>query len=238
MELDVLVFAAHPDDAELSMGGTIHKLAVNGKRIGIVDLCEGELGTRGNVETRKQEATDASKILKLTVRENLGLPDGEIRRSKEYVKAVVREIRKYKPKIIFAPFPNDRHPDHIGTSQIVKEAMFFSGVNKFETEINGIVQNPYRPNKLFYYMQTFEFKPSFIVDISQNMDSKMDAVRAYKTQFYDPNSNEPETFISNPLFIQHLETRAKYYGFLIRKLYGEPFYSEEDIELDVISLLQ
>ena len=238
MNLDVLVFAAHPDDAELSMGGTIAKLSNNGFKVGIIDLTKGELGTRGSAETRRDEANKASAILKVHHRENLGLRDGSIKFNEDYLKKIILCIRKYQPKIIFVPYFNDRHPDHIGASQLVKEAMFFSGLPKIVTEENNKIQIPYRPQKLFYYMQTYEFKPSFVVDISETFETKMKAVRAYETQFHNPENTEPETFISKPIFLKYLEARAQVFGFKIGKDYGEPFFSEEEIELDIVSFIK
>lgn len=236
MNLDVLIFAAHPDDAELSMGGTIAKLVTNNKKVGIIDMTRGEMGTRGTVETRADESAKASKILGISYRENLDLIDGNVKFSQENLKKVVSAIRKHKPKIVFGPYKNDRHPDHIGAHQLVKEAMFFSGAAKFETISEKNVQENFRPERVFYYMQTYEFEPSFIVDISDTFDLKMKAVRAYSTQFYDPESSEPETFISSPRFIRYVEARATVFGFQIGKDYGEPFYSEEKIELNLASL--
>src|SRR3989339_851380 len=238
MILDVLIFAAHPDDAELSMGGTIAKLTSAGIKVGIIDLSKGELGTRGSAETRKKEAQTAGEILRIEVRENLELKDGSLKFNDEYLKKIITRIRKYQPKIIFAPYFNDRHPDHIGTSQLVKEAMFFSGLAKINTEDNERIQMPFRPQKLFYYMQTYDFKPAFIYDISETFENKMKAVFAYGTQFHNPESKEPETFISQPIFIQFLEARAKYFGFKIGKNYGEAFFSEEELELDISGLLK
>lgn len=238
MQLDILIFAAHPDDAELSMGGTIAKLSSSGLKVGITDLSKGELGTRGSVETRKIEANNASAILKIAHRENLGFRDGSIRYNEEYLKKIISQIRKHQPKIIFAPYFNDRHPDHIGASQLVKEAFFFSGLLKIVTEDNDRIQNPFRPQKLFYYMQTYEFKPTFIVDISDTFDIKMKAVYAYETQFHNPNSAEPETFISHPNFLKYLEARARVYGFKIGKDYGEAFFCEEEIEYNLLSMLK
>lgn len=237
MNLDVVVFAAHPDDAELSMGGTIAKLSQNNLRVGIIDFTRGELGTRGSADTRQKEAFQAAIHLKVALRENLHIPDGEINLSKENLLHAVMTIRKYKPKIIFAPFFNDRHPDHISVSKIVKKAFFYSGLSKLKTFIKETPQEAYRPQKLYYYMQTYTFIPSFIVDISDTFDLKMKAVRAYDTQFYNPNSTEPETFISQPGFIKFIESRAQFYGFKIGKDYGEPFYCEESIELDLVSTL-
>ncbi len=234
MDLDVLIFASHPDDAELAMGGTIAKFVKNDKKVGIIDLSAGEMGTRGTVETRSKETEEASKILGIQVRENLGLPDGQLKINNEFVEAVITQIRRYKPSVIFAPYFNDRHPDHIGTSRIVKEAFFFSGLTKIETEFDGEPQKPFRPDKIFYYMQYYEFTPSFIFDISETLDQKMKAMQAYGTQFFNEKRKleEPETFISQMNFIKFIEARARYFGFKIGKEYGEPFYSEEEIEHD------
>lgn len=238
MELDILVFAAHPDDAELSMGGTIAKLTSANFKVGVIDLSKGELGTRGSIDTRKEEAQKASQILKLTVRENLGFKDGSLKLCDEYLISTITKIRKYRPKYVFAPYFNDRHPDHIGTSQLVKEAFFFSGLPKIVTEDNDKIQTPFRPKKLFYFMQMYEFKPTFIVDISSTFDTKMKSIHAFETQFHNPESVEPETFISQPNFLKYLEARAKIYGFKIGKDYGEPFYCEEEIEYDLSRLLK
>ncbi len=179
MNLDVLIFAAHPDDAELSMGGTIAKLTSSGIKVGIVDLTRGELGTRGTSETRQQEAFNAAIALKIAVRENLEMPDGSIMNTKENLMKVIVEIRKYKPKIIFAPYFNDRHPDHIDASQLIKRAMFSTGLSKVKTSDKEVPQNHFRPQKLFYYMQTYTFEPTFIVDISDTYEMKMKAVEVF-----------------------------------------------------------
>lgn len=231
MELDVLILTAHPDDAELSIGGTVAKFTKAGYKVGIADMTKGELGTRGTDEIRAKEAADATKILGVQVRENLGVPDGKVKPTEENLQKVIEVVRKYRPKIMLAPYFNDRHPDHIGAGTLAKEAMFFAGLPKIETELNGIKQEAYRPKKLFYFMMTYEFEPSFIVDISDTFETKMNSIRAFKSQFHDPNSDEPETFISKPGFIKFLESRSQYYGFKIRKDYGEPFYCEEDIEI-------
>ncbi|MGE5398929.1 MAG: bacillithiol biosynthesis deacetylase BshB1 [Ignavibacteriales bacterium] len=237
MNLDALVFAAHPDDAELAMGGTIAKLTKNELKVGIIDFTRGELGTRGSAEIRQKEAFQAAICLKAAIRENLHIPDGGISVSKENITRVVMCLRKYKPKIIFAPYFNDRHPDHIDVSTIVKRAMFSAGLEKIKTFDKEKKQDAYRPQKLFYYMQTYAFTPSFIVDVSDSFEDKMKAVRAYSTQFFNPKSVEPETFISQPNFMKFVESRAQLYGFKIGKDYGEPFYCEEDIELNPVDLL-
>ena len=239
MNLDVIVFAAHPDDAELSMGGTILKLTNNKYRVGVVDLTRGEMGTRGSEQTRKKEAEKAAKILKLKVRDNLSIPDGDIRLTDDNLKKVISVIRKYKPKIIFAPYMNDRHTDHIDASALIKRAMFKSGLTKYKTVDGKYDQKPYRPVKLYYFMQTYSFEPSFVVDITDTFDGKMKSVYAYKTQVYNPGnkkSNEPETFISTPEFIGYIEARAKSYGFKIGKKYAEPFFTEEIVEMNLDGL--
>ncbi len=237
MNLDILVFAAHPDDAELSMGGTIAKFTESSFKVGVIDLTQGEMGTRGSAELRKIEAADAAKILKISVRENLLIPDGDIQISNENINKVVVMMRKYCPGLVFAPYFNDRHPDHIHTSDLIKEAMFVSGLSKVKTFEGENAQAVFRPSKLFYYMQTYTFQPSFIVDITDSFDKKMNSVRAFKTQFHNPDSNEPETFISKPEFIDFVESRAKYFGFQIGKKFGEPFYSEVNIELSINDML-
>lgn len=237
MNLDILVFAAHPDDAELSMGGTIAKFTSQNLKVGIIDFTRGELGTRGTADTRQKEAFQAAISLKVALRENLNIPDGNILRNQENLMKVVMEIRKYRPKIIFAPYFNDRHPDHIDASVLVKKAMFSSGLPKVRTFDKEVSQPAFRPSKLFYYMQTYTFEPSFIVDISKHFETKMKAVRAFGTQFYDPKSAEPETFISSPKFLDYIDSRAKFYGFQIGKDYGEPFFCEDKIEFDFEGLL-
>ena len=238
MNLDVLIFTAHPDDAELAMGGTIALMTSGDIKVGVIDLSQGEMSTRGTLETRRQETAKATEILGITLRDNLKLPDGNLQAEDKYIRDVVRCIRKYRPSIIFGPFYEDRHPDHEGVSRIVKSAMFFSGAGKYTTIENEKEQTAYRPSKLFYYMQAYKFKPSFIVDISEHFETKMKSVYAYKTQFYDPSSTEPSTYISDPKFVKYLEARSRFYGFQIGKEYGEPFFSEEDVELDIINLLK
>lgn len=238
MNLDVLVFAAHPDDAELAMGGTIANLTKNNIKVGIIDLTKGELGTRGTAETRQREAFNAAIVLKIAVRENLEIPDGDIKNTRENLMKVIITLRKYKPKIIFAPYFNDRHPDHIDASNLIKRAMFSSGLAKIKTFDKEVPQNHFRPEKLYYYMQTYTFDPTFIFDISDTFETKMKAVECYSTQFHNPKSLEPETFISKPGFINYIKSRAEFYGFAIGKSYGEPFFCEEKIELDHLSIFK
>ncbi len=238
MKLDILIFSAHPDDAELSMGGTIARFTAEGKKVGVVDLTKGEMSTRGNIKIRAKETGAANKILKLKVRENLGLKDGNITLSDSSLKEVVRKIRKYKPSIVFAPYLNDRHPDHIDASNLIKRAVFNSGLKKFITITDSKSQPHYRPEKIFYYMQTYIFNPSFIVDITNYFDTKIKAVKAFKSQFHNSKLKEEDTFISRPEFLEYVEARAKFYGFQIGKRYGEPFYCEETINYDFSDLLR
>lgn len=238
MNLDVLIFGAHPDDAELAMGGTIALLTKSELKVGIIDLTRGELGTRGTAETRQQEAFNAAISLKVAVRENLEMSDGDIKNSKENLMKVIIAIRKYKPKIVFAPYFNDRHPDHIDASHLIKRAMFSTGLSKIKSFDKEVPQNHYRPEKLFYYMQTYTFEPSFIVDISETFDLKMKAIECYSTQFHNPKSKEPETFISSPEFLNYIKSRAEFYGFSIGKKFGEAFFCEEKIQYDLVNLFR
>ena len=238
MKLDVLIFAAHPDDAELSMGGTIVRFTSIGLKVGVVDLTKGEMSTRGNLKIRAMETAAASKILKLKMRENLDLKDGSISSTELSLKKTVTLIRMYNPKIVFAPYFNDRHPDHIDASSLAKRAVFKSGLEKFKTTNSGKSQSPFRPQKIFYYMQTYLFLPSVIIDISEHFEYKMKAVLAYKSQFHNPSLKKEDTFISRPGFLEYVEARAKFYGFQIGKRYGEPFYCEEEIELDLLCLFK
>lgn len=237
MNLDALIFAAHPDDAEIGMGGTIAKLTKNNFKVGIIDLTRGELGTRGTEATRQKEAFQAAIILKAAIRDNLHIPDGKVITTRENMLKVVMSIRKYKPSVIFAPYKNDRHPDHIATSELVKQAYFYSGVNKIKTFDKDSMQQSFRPKKLYYYMQAYQFEPSFIVDISDTFEIKMNAIKAFETQFYNPKQTDPETFISSPEFLKYIESRSQIYGFKINKKYGEPFFTEEGVEVSLETLM-
>jgi len=238
MNLDVIVFAAHPDDAEIGMGGTIARLTYNNFKVGIIDLTRGELGTRGTPEIRDKEASEAGAILKLALRENFHIPDGNIKDNNEHLVKIITAIRKYRPKIIFAPYYYDRHPDHIESSKIIKKAFFQSGLVKLQTKDNNTSQEAYRPSHLYYYMQTYTFEPTFIINISDYFEIKMKAVKAFKSQFHNPHSQDKETFISRPEFVWYLESRAGYFGFQIGCKYGEAFYCDEKTEMDIISLLK
>ncbi len=235
-KLDILVFAAHPDDAELSCGGTIARFVSLGKKTGIVDLTQGELGTRGSPAIRQAETRRASEVLGISTRLNLKLEDGNIQNTPQNRLKVIQVIRSYRPEIIFLPYPNDRHPDHIHASILVKESAFYSGLSKLKSVQDKKVQQSYRPLKLIYYMQTYTFEPSFIIDITNDFDTKIKAVECYSSQFYNKYSGEPETFISDKKFLEYLEARAKFYGFMAGVKYGEPFYSEEKLNLNPLAL--
>ena len=236
-QLDFIFFGSHPDDVELSCGGTLIKLVESGAKAGIIDLTKGEYSTRGSIKTRSNEAKNACKILGVKIRENLGIKDTNIENTVQNRLKIIKSIRKYKPKIIFLPYPSDRHPDHIHSSLIIKESAFFSGLAKLKTKYNGKTQKHHRPSKMFYYMQTYTFEPSFIVDITKQFESKMKAVKCYNSQFYNKNVKGPATFISDNKFIEYIEARAAFYGFQIGVKYGEPFYVEEKLKIDPFQLL-
>lgn len=231
MKLDILAFAAHPDDVELSCGGTIIKQVKLGYKVGVVDLTQGELGSRGTAETRKIEATNSSKILGLSVRENLKMADGFFEISQENKLKIVQIIRKYQPKVVFANSINDRHPDHGRASELVSEACFLAGLAKIITTENGLTQKAYRPEVIYHYIQDYYIKPDFIVDVSDFIDLKIESVKAYKTQFFDPNSLEPPTPISGEDFFEFLKARSREFGRLIQREFGEGFTVEKPLEI-------
>lgn len=224
LKLDVLVLAAHPDDAEISCGGTIAKHVALGYEVGIVDFTRGELGTRGTPELRAREAEDAARILKVSVRDNLGLKDGFFQNDPEHQLTVVKAIRKYKPDVVLANAVYDRHIDHGKGASLAYDACFLSGLAKVETtDGEGRKQAPWRPTAVYHCIQSLYIKPDFIVDISDHFDVKMQAVRAFRSQFYDPESHEPETYISSPSFLRMLEARAIEFGHVIGTRYGEGY---------------
>jgi bacillithiol biosynthesis deacetylase BshB1 len=229
MKLDILVFATHPDDAELGCAGTLLIEKLNGKKIGIIDLTQGELGTRGTAETRKQEAAEASKILQLDVRGNLGMADGFFKNDEEHQRKIITAIRKYQPEIIFCNAPKDRHPDHGRGAKLVEDATFLSGLRKIETKENGAIQEVWRPGYVFNFIQDTYLNPSFVIDISPVMEKKMNALKAFNTQFHNPGLNEPQTYISGPDFLESVIYRAKMFGKMIGVEYAEGFISEKMI---------
>ncbi|MGM0547461.1 MAG: bacillithiol biosynthesis deacetylase BshB1 [Bacteroidota bacterium] len=225
MKLDVLALSAHPDDTELCCGGTLAALVNQGKKVGVVDFTQGEMGSRGTPEKRLQEAKKASEIIGLQVRENLGLPDTELESNREYQKKIIRQIRKYQPHICLVGAPSDRHPDHGNGTQLALDAIFFSGLTKLKTvDEQGDPQKRWRPSHVLHFMQDRPFEPDIVFDISKTFETKKKALLAFETQFnvQDPG-DEPETYISNQQFFEGIEARARHYGHLIGATYGEPF---------------
>lgn len=227
MKTDILAFGAHPDDVELGCGGTIAKLVSEGKTCVIVDLTRGELGTRGTDQTRKEEATEAAKILGVAARENLGLKDGFLVNTEEYQMELIKMIRKYKPEIVLANAIDDRHPDHAKAAKLESDACFLSGLRKIETVLNGEVQEVWRPKQIYHYIQWKDVKPEFVIDISEHLDKKIEACMAFKSQFYDPKSTEPETPITSKDFYESLTYRAQDLGRLSGVTYAEGFTTEK-----------
>ena len=231
MKLDILAIGAHPDDVELGCGGTLAKMISENKKVGILDLTEGELGTRGTAITRKSEAEEAGKILSIAYRENLKFRDGFFKNDDTHQIELIKIIRKYKPDIVLANAVNDRHPDHGKAAKLVYDACFLSGLLKIQTSYNGVTQDTWRPKHIFNYIQWNEEKPDFIIDISHFLDKKIEACMAYKTQFYDPNSLEPNTPITSINFKKSIIYRAENLGRLIGCDAGEGFTSQKWIGL-------
>ena len=226
MKLDVLAFGAHPDDVELGCGGTIAKEVAQGKKIGIIDLTRGELGTRGTAETRDEEAFNAAKILGVSLRTNMKFNDGFFINNKVHQLAIIKMIRKYQPEIILCNAIDDRHIDHGKGSKLVSDACFLSGLLKIETKEDGILQKPWRPKQVYHYIQWKNLEPDIVIDVSGFVDKKMEAVLAYKTQFYDANSKEPQTPISSKNFTDSIVYRARDLGRLVGVEYAEGFTVE------------
>ncbi len=231
MKLDILAFSAHPDDIEISCGGTIIKQIQLGKNVGIVDLTQGELGTRGSADLRLIESNKASKLLGLSIRENLKMEDGFFDDSKKNKLKIVSAIRKYKPDVVLANSIYDRHPDHGRGSKLVSDSCFLAGLSKVLTFEDNESQNAWRPKTIYHYIQDYYIKPDFIVDISDVINHKIDCIQAYKTQFWDPQSNEPETPISGIEFFDFIKARAREYGRLINTEFAEGFTVEKPLKL-------
>lgn len=234
MKLDILAFGAHPDDIELSCSGTLAKEVANGRKVGVVDLTRGELGTRGSAETRDKEAAEASKILGLSVRENLKFKDGFFVNNEEHQLEIIRMLRKYRPEIVFCNAINDRHIDHGKGSSLVSDACFLSGLLKIETKEEGSTQKPWRPKLVYHYIQWKNITPDIVVDITGFMDVKMKSVRAYKTQFFNKDSSEPDTPISSDNFYDSITYRARDLGRLIGTDHAEGFTVERYPAVDSI----
>jgi bacillithiol biosynthesis deacetylase BshB1 len=232
MKLDILAFGAHPDDVELSCGGTLAKEIALGKKVGIIDLTRGELGTRGSAELRDKEASNAKEILGVHVRENLGFADGFFLNDKTHQLEIIKMLRKYQPEIVLCNAIDDRHIDHPKGSKLVSDASFLSGLLKIETELDGAVQDKWRPKQVYHYIQWKNIEPDFVVDITGYMDIKVAAVKAYGSQFYDPKSNEIETPITSKNFIDSIIYRAQDLGRLIGVNAAEGFTVERYVAVD------
>jgi len=225
MSVDVLAIGSHPDDIEISCGGTVASLVKQGYKVALADVTQGEMGTRGTKEIRAKEAKSAAKILGATSRHNFEIPDGNIEVNQTNLRKVISLIRELQPKILLIPYSVERHPDHVHTHLLCKEAWFYAGLRKITTTLNGKTQEPYRPHNYFEYMQWHHFTPTFIVDISDTFETKMKAIRAHESQLHNPKSKEPETRLTRPDFLERIETDDKFYGQRIGVKYGEPFYS-------------
>ncbi|MEP7145622.1 MAG: bacillithiol biosynthesis deacetylase BshB1 [bacterium] len=226
-KLDVLFFGSHPDDVELNCGGMVLSLTGSGRRVGIADLTRGELSTRGDPASRKKETDKASQLLRLSYRENLKIQDGNIEINQINRDKVISVIRKSRPEIIFAPYPHDRHPDHINAGNLIRESFFYSGLEKIKT-----AHVHYRPAKIYYYRNAYDIPVSFIYNVSKEFLKKLEVLKCYSSQFYGSDRDEPETFISTKLFDREIESRARHFGFKIGVEFGEPYYSDEEIKVD------
>ncbi|ALJ04200.1 bacillithiol biosynthesis deacetylase BshB1 [Pseudalgibacter alginicilyticus] len=233
MKLDILAFGAHPDDVELGCGATLAKEIAKGKKVGIIDLTRGELGTRGTAETRDKEATEAAKILGVLIRENLKFADGFFINDRNHQLEIIKMIRKYQPDLVICNAIDDRHIDHGKGSKLVSDACFLSGLIKIETKTDqNIVQVPWRPKQVYHYIQWKNIEPDFVVDVTGYVDKKVASVMAYKTQFFDVNSKEPETPISNKNFTDSVVYRLRDLGRLIGVEHAEGFSVERYIAVD------
>jgi len=237
MKLDLLAFGVHPDDIELSCAGVLLAEKLTGKKTGAIDLTQGELGTRGSAAIRQQEAAAAAKILQLDVRENLAMADGFFQNDEINKRKVIVAIRKYQPEIILCNAPEDRHPDHARSAQLVEDATFLSGLRKIETFYNGQPQERWKPKYVFNYIQDRYLEPDFVIDISAVMDKKIEAIQAYGTQFYNPNHDEPATYISTPDFLDSIVYRGKMMGKMIGVQYAEGFISKKMIGFNSFNAL-
>lgn len=235
MKLDILAIGAHPDDIELGCSGTIITEIRNGKKVGIADLTQGELGTRGSAETRAQEAADAARIMGVSVRENLKLPDGFFENNPESQLKLIKVIRKYQPEIVLANALEDRHPDHGRGARLIADSAFFAGLRKIETrDDNGNLQEAWRPKFVFHYIQDRYLEPNFVVDISAVFEERMKAIAAYTTQFYNTSNKTeddetPQSYISTPEFLESVIARARMMGKRIGVKFGEGYVTEKVI---------
>ncbi len=237
MKLDILAFGAHPDDVELGCGGTIAKEISLGKKVGIIDLTRGELGTRGSKEIRDIEAADAAKILAVTIRENLNMRDGFFVNDEIHQLEIIKMIRKYQPEIVLCNAVEDRHIDHPKGSSLVSDACFLSGLRKIETNLDGKSQDSWRPKVVYHYIQWKNIKPDFVLDISGFNEKRVEAILAYSSQFYNPNSSEPETLIATKNFLESLSYRQQDFGRLIGTDFAEGFTVERPLAVNSLGNL-
>ena len=228
MKLDILVLSAHPDDAELGCGGVISQAVSNGKKVGIIDLTKGELGTRGTIEIRQQEADKSSEVLGLTIRENMGFRDAFFKNDEDHQMALIKKIRKYQPDIVLAAAPEDRHPDHPRASELIVVSCFLSGLARIETQCQQVNQEAWRPQAIYHYIQSVFLKPDFVVDVSDQWPVKLASIQAYQSQFFN-HGEGPETYISNPRFLKMVESRGIELGHSIGVDYGEGFIADRNL---------
>lgn len=226
-EVDLLFFGAHPDDVELAAGGTIARAVGDGLRVGMIDLTRGEMGTRGTPAIRKRESQAAARVLGASFREQLDFGDGKLRTGRDEELAVVDIIRRVRPRLVFCPYPDDRHPDHTRAGRLITDAWFYAGLRQLRSEFAA-----HRPQMVIYYLQNYMYPPSFVVDTTAAWKTKMKSIAAYKSQFHDPKSREPRTFISDPAFLEMIEARGKHFGALIGARYGEAFLAKQPPRVD------
>jgi bacillithiol biosynthesis deacetylase BshB1 len=225
--LDIIFFGAHPDDVELAVGGTAAKCVKDGLRVGIVDLTSGEMGTRGTAKTRQREAQAAAKLLGAAFRQQLDFKDGNLQTGREQELELIELMRRWRPRLVVCPYPDDRHPDHTRTGRLVTDSWFYAGLKALETGLPA-----HRPQMVLYYLQNYMVTPSFVVDVTKSWKTKMRAVAAFKSQFHDPKSKEPATFISDPKFLGMIEARGRHFGALIGAEYGEAFVTKQPPRVD------
>ncbi|MEI6263665.1 MAG: bacillithiol biosynthesis deacetylase BshB1 [Sphingobacteriia bacterium] len=238
MQLDILAFGVHPDDVELGCSGTLLVAIAEGKKTGIIDLTRGELGTRGTADTRLIEAKAAAKILGVHHRENLEMADGFLQNDEAHQRKIIEVIRQFRPSIIFANAPEDRHPDHGKSANLVADSAFLAGLRKIETiDKAGNPQEAWRPSYVFHYIQDRFLEPNFIIDISKYIDIKMESILAYNTQFHNPSLNEPQTYISSPQFLETLKGRDAMLGKRIGVEYGEGFITHKTLGISSLDAI-
>lgn len=235
MKLDLIAFGVHPDDVELSCAGTLLVEKENGKRVGIIDLTKGELGTRGTAQTRKTEAANSAKILGVDMRENLGMADGFFKNDQENQLKIIKVLRKYRPEIVLCNAPEDRHPDHGRSAELVTDAVFLSGLKKIQTKTGkDVLQEAWRPKYVFHYIQDRYLEPNFVIDVSDVFEKKIEAIKAFETQFFTSTLSKtgPQTYISSPEFLESIINRAKMFGKMIGVKYAEGFISKKMIGMN------